>query len=103
MNEPTCTPEPSDEGSSVTCSATASDDGLGGAAASCTVDYGDPGGAESGTVGGTSTAPSCGGPAHTYADDGDYTVQVCITDFGGLTDCEGSDHAVANVAPSRAK
>lgn len=107
VNAPTCTPEPSDEGGSVTCSATATDDGAGGAPTGCTVDYDDGGGALSGTVGGTNTAPTCTGPAHTYADDsadacssGTCDVQVCITGAGALTGCESSVHVVDNVAPT---
>jgi LysM repeat protein len=38
--------------------------------------------------------------SHVYADNGDYTVTVCVTDSEGDTGCDTQDVKVHNVAPS---
>jgi len=38
--------------------------------------------------------------SHVYADNGDYTVEVCATDDDGATTCETVIASVANVAPA---
>jgi len=93
---PTVAPEPSDEGSSVSASATFSDPGFDDTPFTCTVDYGDGAGPEAGTVAGN----TCSGPAHTYADDGAYGVEVSVTDKDGGTGSAISTHDVDNVAPT---
>jgi PKD repeat protein len=96
VDTPTVSPEPSDEGEEVTASATFSDPaGDADAPYTCTVDYGDGGGPEAGTVAGD----TCTGPAHTYADDGPYTVTVAVTDKDGGTGEASTSHGVDNVAP----
>ena len=93
---PTCTPEPSNEGGSVTCSATFTDPGTNDAPFTCTVDYGDGSGAQAGTV----TGLTCDGPAHVYGDNSSYTVTVCVTDKDGETGCNTTSHTVNNLPPS---
>jgi Tol biopolymer transport system component len=38
--------------------------------------------------------------SYVYADDGPHTVEVCVTDGGGLTGCDSFLVTVANVAPT---
>ena len=93
---PVVSPEPSAEGSAVTASATFTDPGTSDGPFTCTVDYGDGGGAVAGSVVGS----TCTGPAHTYADDGGYTVEVSVTDKDGGTGAASTVHTVDNVAPT---
>ncbi len=97
VDSPTTSPEPSDEGSAVTAGADFSDPaGALDAPYTCTVDYGDSSGAQAGTVAGE----HCSGPSHTYADNGTYNVEVCVTDKDGGEGCNDADHVVDNVDPS---
>ncbi len=96
VNTPAIAPEPSVEGSSATASATFSDPGTNDAPFTCTVDYGDSSGSLTGTVSGT----TCTGPAHTYADNGAYTVTVSVTDKDGGTGSGSTTHNIDNVAPT---
>src|SRR2546426_8362279 len=94
---PTVTLEPSAEGSSATASASFSDPaGAADAPFTCTVNYGDGSGAQAGTGSGS----SCNGPAHTYTDNGAYTVTVAVTDKDGGTGSNATTHGVTNVAPT---
>ena len=95
VDPPTVDIEPSDEGQQVVASADFSDPGVNDTF-TCTVDYGEGGGPEAGTVGGT----TCDGPPHSYGDDGDYTVTVCVTDDDTGQGCESSTHTVLNVPPT---
>ena len=38
--------------------------------------------------------------AHTYADNGQFTVEVCVTDDDNATGCETATVTVNNVAPA---
>ena len=97
VDAPAISPQPSDEGSAVTAGADFSDPaGSADAPFTCTVDYGDGSGAQAGTVAGF----HCTGPSHTYADDGAYTVEICVSDEDGAEGCGDSDHTVDNVAPT---
>jgi PKD repeat protein len=91
---PGTSPEPSDEGSSVTASAAFTDAGTLDTH-QCTVDYGDGGGDEAATV----LSGVCTGPTHIYADNGSYTVTVKVTDNDGGMGSNSSSHQVDNVAP----
>jgi len=57
------------------------------------VDYGDGTLETPAAVGGAVTL------AHAYADDGDFTVEVCITDDAGAVGCDVMRLTVENVAP----
>ena len=96
VDPPSVSPEPSDEGEEVEASAGFSDPGENDAPFTCTMDYGDGSGAQGGSVAGT----TCTGPGHTYADNGTYTVEICVTDKDGGTGCESAEHEVLNVAPT---
>ena len=96
MSPFTVNPEPSNEGSPVTASATFSDPGVDDAPYLCSVDYGDGSAPVAGTVNGN----TCTGPAHTYADDRTYEVQVRVRDEDGDAGQTSSTHAVRNVAPT---
>ena len=80
-------PYASDEGSTVAMSAAASFD-PNGTVASYAWNFGD---------GIASTGPSL---SHTYAQDGDYTVRLIVTDNDGLADTTTSAVRVSNVAPT---
>ena len=80
-------PYTSNEGSSVAMSGAASFD-PNGTVASYVWNFGD--GIES----------SGASPSHTYAQDGDYTVRLIVTDNDGLVDTTMTSAHVANVAPS---
>jgi len=96
VGTPTIIPEPSDEGSSVTVSATFSA-AAGDGPYTCTVNYGDGSSELAGTISGN----TCTGPAHTYADNGDYSVSVSVTDtVDGDTCTNSASHTVNNVAPT---
>lgn len=92
VNTPGVSPEPSNEGASVTAGA-----GFSGAAApyTCTVNYGDGSGDQAGTVIGM----NCTGPAHTYANSGSYTVTVTVL-HGALSQSGTTSHTVNNIAPT---
>jgi hypothetical protein len=62
-----------------------------------TIDWGD-GTVESGTVI-TSDGNKTVSGSHTYADEGALTVEVCVTDSDGRTDCDTFQVTVFNVAP----
>jgi hypothetical protein len=97
VDQPAASAEPSLEGAAVAAGADFSDPaGSGDAPFTCTVDYGDGSGEQPGTVAGF----HCGGPSHTYADNGTYGVEICVTDQDGAEGCAGSDHVVSNVDPS---
>jgi len=96
VDAPVGTPEPSNEGGSVTAGATFSDPGFDDSPFTCAVDYGDGSGPVAGTVAGS----TCTGPAHTYADDGSYAVEVSVTDKDGAAGSASSSHQVDNVAPT---
>ena len=91
---PSCVPEPSTVGQSVTCTATFTDDGQGGGL-SCTVNFGD-GTTIAGTVGGNSTSGTCTA-IHTYTAAATRTVTVTVSD-GTLSGSNNSTHQV-NAAP----
>ena len=93
----TVSPEPSNEGQSVTASASFTDPGVNDTH-TCTVDYGDG----SGPLPGTVSAGTCTGPAHVYADEGtgSYTVTVSVSDTDGGTGSNTGSHSVLNVAPT---
>lgn len=94
---PSVAPQPSDEGSSVTANAAFSDPGADDSPFTCTVDYGD----SSGDLAGTVSGDVCTGPAHTYADDGLYTVTVRVTDKDNAIGVSpAATHQVNNVAPT---
>jgi len=96
VEEPAASTEPSDEGSAGSAGADFSDPaGALDAPFTCTVDYGDGSGAQAGTVAGF----HCSGPSHTYADNGTYSIEICVTDDDGGEGCEEADHVVENVAP----
>lgn len=95
LNTPSVAPSPSTEGESVTASATFSDPGSDDTH-SCTVDYGDGTGAQGGTVSGN----TCTGPAHTYTDDGTFTVAISVEDDDGGSVSETVSHSVNNAAPT---
>jgi hypothetical protein len=80
---------------------------------SATVTWGDGTAVQDGTVNETPTGPpgSVAGldgtisfPSHVYADDGSYTVEICVTDdddaAGSGRDCDSSIMTVANLAPT---
>jgi len=96
VDPPTVSPEPSEEGAAATASASFTDAGEDDGPFTCTVDYGDG----SGPVGGTVAGGTCTGPAHVYADDGPYTVEVAVTDKDGGTGADSASHGVDNVAPA---
>ncbi len=97
VDTPAPSPEPSAEGSAVTTGADFTDPAAAlDAPFTCTVDYGDGSGDQAGTVVGF----HCTGPGHTYADNGTYDVEICVTDADGATGCQSSDHVVDNVAPT---
>lgn len=96
VDPPAVDPEPSDEGEEVEASSDFTDAGDDDSPFTCTVDYGDGSGAQAGSVAGT----TCTGPSHTYADDGPYAVEICVTDADGGTGCASAQHAVLNVAPT---
>jgi hypothetical protein len=87
---PVVSPEPSIEGAQVTASATFSDPSPLDKAFSCTVDYGDGSGPQAGTVAGN----ACTGPAHAYAQYGDYTVKAAVTDDDGGVGTATATHHV---------
>jgi Tol biopolymer transport system component/PKD repeat protein len=60
-----------------------------------TVDYGDGSGVQPLTLTGNTFALS-----HTYAENGDYTVEVCVSDDDEGVGCDGLQVTVNNVAPS---
>ncbi len=94
---PVTSPEPSDEGSAVTASADFTDPaGVLDEPFTCTVDHGDGSAALAGTVAGF----TCTGPSYTYADNGSYDVEICVTDKDAGTGCETSTHVVENVDPT---
>jgi subtilisin family serine protease/PKD repeat protein len=93
---PLVTPEPSTEGGAATASATFTDANPNDTPFTCTVDYGDASGALAGTIVGT----TCTGPAHTYADNGSFTVTVAVTDKDGATGMNSKIHVVSNVRPT---
>lgn len=81
------------EGSEIELSVSASDPG--GDPMAATVDWGDGSTPQDlGAVSGTFTA------AHTYADDGTHTVQVCVRDDAGAEGCDSATVTVTNVAPT---
>ena len=86
----TVSAEPSILGSAAVAGATFGDAGADDAPFSCTVDYGDGSGSLPGTVEGM----ACGGPAHTYAAVGSYTVILAVTDKDGGTGSASAVHAV---------
>jgi len=87
---PTCLPEPSTVGQSVTCSASFTDDGLGGGL-SCTVNFGD-GTTLTGALSGDSTAGTCTA-THTYTTADTFTVTVTVND-GELPGSNSTTHQV---------
>jgi PKD repeat protein len=91
---PSVVPSSSNEGDSVTASATFTDPGTLDTH-TCTVNYGDGSGALAGTVVGN----LCTGPAHTYADNGNFTVTVTVTDNDGGPGSNSTTHAVGNLNP----
>jgi PKD repeat protein len=96
VDAPKIVPAPSDEGGAVTASAIFSDPGASDGPFTCTVDYGDG----LGTVAGTISGNTCTGPAHTYADNGSYTVTIAVTDKDGGTGSAPTSQTLKNVAPS---
>jgi len=88
---PSCSPEPSTVGQSVTCSASFTDDGLGGGPVTCTVNFGDAT-TVPGTVGGTPTSGTCTA-THTYATANTFTVTVQVSD-GTLPGSKTASHLV---------
>ncbi len=94
VDPPTVTPEPSAEGSEATASATFSDPGSPDTFA-CTVDYGDGSGPQPGMV----SDHTCAGLAHTYADNGTYSIIVVVTDDDDGIGSNSADHQVGNVPP----
>jgi hypothetical protein len=98
VDTPIVVPEPSNEGGSVTASATFSDPGPNDSPFTCTVNYGDGSGDLPGTVSGN----TCTGPAHTYDDNGNYSVTVKVTDKDNDTGSNFTTHQVNNVAPTAA-
>ncbi len=70
------------EGDTVTVAATFTDKGVNDAPFTATIDWGDGSGATNATVGGTAQAGTAGG-SHVYADNGNYTVTVTVTDKDG--------------------
>lgn len=61
-----------------------------------TADYGDGTGPQPVAVSSTDTIPL----THVYADDGVYTVSVCVIDDAGGSDCDSLQVTVTNVAPT---
>ena len=61
----------------------------------CKVDYGDGSGAQPGTVSGH----TCAGLAHTYDDNGTYSVVVVVTDDDDGIGSNSANHQVGNVPP----
>lgn len=94
VSVPVISPSPSNEGGSINASATFSDGALNGPY-TCSVDYGD-GGSQAGTVNGY----TCDAPAHTYDDNGSYTVTISVADGDGDTGDGSAGHQVNNVAPT---
>ncbi len=88
--------EPSNEGQEVVASADFTDPGFDDSPFTCTVDYGDGSAAQTGAV----TGMTCTGPGYTYADNGSYTVEICVTDKDDGEGCESSPHEVLNVDPT---
>ena len=93
---PSCVPEPSTVGQSVTCSATFTDDGLGGGPVTCSVNFGD-GTTIAGTVGGNSTSGTCTA-IHTYTAAATRTVTVSVSD-GTLPGSKTASHLVTVTPP----
>ncbi len=96
VDPPAADIEPSDEGTEVVASADFIDPGFDDSPFTCTVDYGDGSGAQTGSVAGM----TCTGPGYTYADNGSYTVEVCVTDKDAGEGCADSVHEVLNVDPT---
>ena len=90
----TVVPKPSIEGGPVTASASFTDPGLTDTF-SCTVNYGDGSGAQAGAVAGN----LCTGPAHTYVDNGSFTVTIDVSDNDGGTGTNTTSHEVNNANP----
>ncbi|MDO8616611.1 MAG: PKD domain-containing protein [Dehalococcoidia bacterium] len=73
-----------------------------------TIDWGDGAPVEPGTVseapfgppGSTSGANGSVAGSHVYADDGLYTVTVCVTDDDGGAACDALEVTISNVAPT---
>jgi len=86
-------PNPSLEGSTANASAPIYQ---GVAPFTCTVDHGDGTGPQAGTVAGR----TCTGPAHTYVDNGSFTITVVASDAGGSTSQATTLQQVTNVAPT---
>ena len=63
-----------------------------------TIDWGD-GTVEAGPVTETGGAGSVAG-GHTYADDGEFDVEVCVTDDGGASACANQQITVENAEPA---
>ena len=96
VGAPTVSAEPSNEGSAVTADAGFSDPaGAADEPFTCSVNYGDGSGATVGAVSGF----NCAGSSHTYADNGSYTVEICVTDKDGGSACNDSIHVVDNIDP----
>lgn len=94
VQEPTFTPEPSNEGAEVTASAAFSDPGGVLDTFTCSVDYSD--GPQMGTVSGN----TCTGPAHIYGDNGNFQVTVSVTDDDAGEGQKSASHQVDNVNPT---
>ncbi len=95
VDTPVVSTSPSNEGDSVTASASFVDPGNDGPY-SCTVDYGDGSGPQNGDISGS----TCTGPSHPYADNGEYTVTVAVTDANSDTGSNSVSQTVNNVAPT---
>ena len=96
VDPPAVDPTPSDEGEEVVASAGFSDPGTDDSPFTCTVDYGEGAGAQAGTVSGM----TCTGDGYTYADNGSFTVEICVTDKDDGEGCASSTHEVENVDPT---
>ena len=94
VNTPTVAPPTSTEGGSATASATFTDPGTLDTH-TCTVDYGDGTGPQTGTVVGN----TCTGPAHTWADNGTFTITVSVTDNDGGNGFNSTTYTVSNADP----
>ena len=96
VDTPVVSTSPSNEGDSVTASASFVDPGNDGPY-SCTVDYGDGSGPQNGDISGS----TCTGPSHPYADNGEYTVTVAVTDANSDTRSNSVSQTVNNVRRPR--